>query len=158
MDNSATVIESGDLAPDFELTSVGGSKIRLSNFRGEKHVVLVFFPFSFTGVCEGELCALQEDYSKFESANSQIIGVSCDSTFAQARWTQDKGFPFPLVSDFWPHGQVSRSYGVFNEKLGCANRTTFIIDQKGLVTGMICSDDIGSPRERADYEAAIAAL
>ncbi len=158
VDEQRSKIESGDLAPEFELTSVGGEKIRLSSFRGERNVVLVFFPFAFTGVCEGELCALRDDLPKFESARAQVLGVSCDSKFSQSRWSKESAFSFPLLSDFWPHGEVAKRYGVFNETLGCANRTTFVIDKYGIVVGMICSDDIGSPRERADYEAALAAL
>ena len=152
------LIEPGDEAPDFELPGTDGEKIRLSSFRGKQNVVLVFYPFTFTGVCEGELCALRDDLDAFNAANAQVIAISCDSKFSQSRWAKEREFTFPLLSDFWPHGEVSRLYGVFNEALGCANRTTFVIDKAGLVSALLCSEDIGSPRERADYEAAIAGL
>jgi peroxiredoxin len=148
----------GDEAPDFELKDQSGNAVRLSDFRGKKAVALVFYPFTFTGVCEGELCALRDDLSAFESAGAQVLAVSCDSRHSQRVWAEQRGYEFPVLSDFWPHGAVARSYGVFNEALGCANRATFIVDRDGKIVDTFESPDLATPREKARYEEALANL
>lgn len=150
-------VEVGQEAPDFELRQ-GWDTVKLSDFRGKENVVLVFYPFTFTGVCQGELCELRDDPSSFKSANAQVIAISCDSPHSQARWAEDQGFGFPVVGDFWPHGAVARAYGVFNEALGCADRATFVIDKAGKVVAEFASPDLLTPRGRADYDAALAKL
>ena len=150
-------IEVGQQAPDFEL-SQGYNKVKLSDYRGKENVVLVFYPFTFTGVCQGELCELRDDPSSFATSGAQVIAISCDSPFSQARWADEQGFEFPVLGDFWPHGAVARAYGVFNEALGCADRATFVIDKEGKVVATFASPDLITPRQRADYEAALAKL
>ena len=120
--------------------------------------MLVFYPFTFTGVCEGELCALREDLSQFETANAQLLAASCDSRFAQQRWAKQEGFTFPLLSDFWPHGAVSRAYGVLNEQVGAANRVMFVIDKHGTIVEVFESPNLGTPRDHATYRTALARL
>jgi len=149
-------IEIGQEAPDFELKDQNGDAVKLSSFRGDKAVALVFYPFTFTGVCEGELCALRDDFSEFESAGVQVLAVSCDSRHAQRVWAEQKGYQFPVLSDFWPHGAVAKSYGVFNDALGCANRATFVIDKNGKVADTFASPELGTPREQSSYAAALA--
>ena len=151
-------VEAGQQAPDFELKGTDGQTHKLSEHRGKDNVVLVFYPFTFTGVCQGELCSLRDDISRFEAANAQVYGVSCDSTHAQKKWAEEQGFNFPLLSDFWPHGDVSRAYGVFNEALGAAMRGTFVIDKDGKVTAAFQSADLKTPRAQEDYEKALAQL
>ena len=148
----------GDEAPDFTKRATTGEEITLSQFRGEKPVVLVFYPFTFSGICQGELCALRDDPSQFETATAQLLAISCDSRFAQQQWAQQQAFTFPVLSDFWPHGEVARAYGVFNEKLGAANRATFVIDKAGTIVDVFETPNVGTPRERTDYEAALAKL
>jgi len=150
-------IEVGQEAPDFEL-SQGFDKVKLSDYRGKENVVVVFYPFTFTGVCQGELCELRDDLSSFQTANAQLIAISCDSPFSQARWAEEQGFGFPVLGDFWPHGAVARAYGVFNEALGCANRATFVIDKDCRVAATFESPELLTPRSRADYEAPLAKL
>ena len=151
-------VEVGQEAPDFELPDQSRNKVKLSDFRGASNVVLVFYPFTFTGVCQGELCSLRDDIGSFERAGVQVLAVSCDSPFAQAKWAEEQGFGFPVLSDFWPHGDVSRAYGVFNEALGCANRQTFVIDKEGKVTSTFASADLGTPRAKEEYDSALAKL
>jgi mycoredoxin-dependent peroxiredoxin len=151
-------VEVGQQAPDFELTDQNRNKVKLSDYRGKSSVVLVFYPFTFTGVCQGELCTLRDDIGSFERAGVQVLAVSCDSPFAQAKWSEEQHFNFPVLSDFWPHGEVSRSYGVFNEALGCANRQTFVIDKDGAVVSTFASADLGTPRATEEYEKALAGL
>jgi peroxiredoxin len=150
-------VEVGQKAPEFELKNPAGETVTLSAFRG-KPVLLVFYPFTFTGVCEGELCRLRDDYSQFEEAGVQVLAVSCDSPYAQRVWTEQQGFTFPVLSDFWPHGAVARAYGVFNEAVGCANRASFLIDGQGSVIDTFATDSLGTPREAARYTEAIAKL
>jgi len=147
-------IATGQQAPDFELKDQNGDAVKLSSFRGQKAVALVFYPFTFTGVCEGELCALRDDFSEFENADVQVLAVSCDSRHAQRVWAEQQGYQFPLLSDFWPHGAIAKAYGVFNEALGCANRATFVIDKDGKVVDTFASADLGTPREQSSYKAA----
>ena len=148
-------IEIGQEAPDFELKDQTGEAVKLSSFRGNKAVALVFYPFTFTGVCEGELCALRDDFSEFENAGVQVLAVSCDSRHAQRVWAEQKGYQFPVLSDFWPHGEVAKAYGVFNDALGCANRATFVIDTSGKVVDTFASPDLGTAREPASYKEAL---
>ena len=148
----------GTLAPDFTLKDQGGRDIRLSSYRGMRNVVLVFYPFTFTGVCEGELCSLRDDLSEFEHSNAQVLAVSCDSQFAQQRWAAAHGFTFPVLSDFWPHGEVAKAYGVFNDALGCAMRATFLIGKDGTIVDAFETPDLGTAREKSRYAEAIAKL
>jgi peroxiredoxin len=150
--------EIGQSAPDFELKDTGGETVTLSQFKGQKPVLLVFYPFTFTGVCEGELCRIRDDYRDFEDAGVQVLAVSCDSRHAQRVWTEQMGYQFPVLSDFWPHGEVAKAYGVFNEALGCANRASFLIDGNGTVVDTFASQDLGTPREADRYRDALAKL
>jgi peroxiredoxin len=151
-------VDVGQAAPDFTLKDQDGNDVTLSSFRGGQSVVLVFYPFTFTGVCQGELCSLRDDLSDFEQVKAQVLAISCDSRHAQKQWSEQQGFNFPVLSDFWPHGAVAKAYGVFNEQLGCANRATFVIDPRGDVVDRFESPGLGTPRERAEYEAALAKL
>jgi peroxiredoxin len=151
-------VEIGQEAPDFTLKDQDGNDVTLSSFRGNQNVVIVFYPFTFTGVCQGELCSLRDDLSEFDAVKAQVLAISCDSRHAQKRWATEQGFTFPVLSDFWPHGEVARAYGVFNEQLGCANRATFVLDTAGKVVDTFASANLGTPRERAEYEAALSKL
>src|SRR4051812_39077498 len=151
-------IEVGDEAPEFELKNPDNEVVKLSGFRGEKPVLLVFYPFTFTGVCEGELCQLRDDFSQFSDAGVQVLAVSCDSRHSQRVWNEQQGFGFPFLSDFWPHGAAAQAYGVFNEALGCANRATFLIGTDGVVVDTFATDDLGTARDPARYAEALAKL
>lgn len=150
-------IEIGQAAPSFSAPDQDGNPVSLADFEG-RPVVLVFYPFTFTGVCEGELCRLRDDHSQFEAAGAQVLAVSCNAKHVQKRWAEEQGYGFPVLSDFWPHGAVAQAYGVFNEALGCANRTTFVIGSDGTVADVIASEDLGTPREHDRYAQALAAL
>jgi peroxiredoxin (alkyl hydroperoxide reductase subunit C) len=150
-------IEIGQTAPAFDLQDPAGEHVTLADFAGEKAVALVFYPFTFTGVCEGELCTLRDDHAELTDAGVQVLAVSCDSRHAQRIWTEQQGFTFPVLSDFWPHGEVARAYGVFNDALGCANRATFLIGTDGTVVDVIESE-LGTPRAPERYREAIAKL
>jgi mycoredoxin-dependent peroxiredoxin len=151
-------IEIGQPAPEFSLKDQTGELVSLSDFRGKQPVALVFYPFTFTAVCEGELCRLRDDFSEYTDAGVQVLACSCDTPFAQKQWATQQGYQFPVLSDFWPHGAVAKAYGVFNEERGCANRGTFLIDADGTVVDVFVSPDLGTAREKARYDEALAKL
>jgi peroxiredoxin len=151
-------IAAGAPAPSFTLKDPGGADVSLADFAGEKAVALVFYPFTFTGVCEGELCALRDDLSEYEAAGVQVLAVSCDSRFAQGVWSEQQGYNFPVLSDFWPHGETARAYGVFNEDLGCAIRATFLIGKDGVIVDAFETDSLGTARAKERYTEALAKL
>ena len=126
-------LETGAPAPDFTLRDQHGQTVTLSSFVGEKAVVLVFYPFAFSGVCTGELCEIRANLPTFESEEVQLLAVSCDPMFALRAFADQDDLTFPLLSDFWPHGAVSSAYGVFDEARGCSRRSTFIIDRDGIL-------------------------
>jgi peroxiredoxin len=118
----------GTAAPDFELRDQHGASIRLGDLR-DRPVVLVFFPFAFTGVCTDELRELRGGLG----VDADVLAVSCDSMFTLRAYGDANEIEYPLLSDFWPHGEVARRYGVFDERRGCALRGTFVIDTSGVI-------------------------
>jgi peroxiredoxin len=147
----------GQAAPDFEALNQHGEKVSLTSFKGEKNVVLLFYPFSFSGICTGELCALRDDLSAFANENVQLLVISCDPMYAQRAYADQEKYSFPVLTDFWPHGAVSKAYGVFDEARGCAVRGTFIIDKTGILRWQVVNG-LGDARNLEDYKAAIASL
>jgi peroxiredoxin len=153
-----TALAAGTEAPDFTLKDQDRNDVTLSSFRGKSAVALVFYPFTFTAVCQGELCELRDDLSRYESAGVQVLAVSCDSMFAQKKWADEMGFTFPVLSDRWPTGEVAKAYGVFNEALGVANRGTFVIDKNGKIVDSVETENLGTAREKEWYEQAVGKL
>ena len=150
-------VDVGDQAPDFELPDSTRSPVRLSSFRGRKKVVVVFYPLAFTPVCQGELCALRDNLPDFDGDDVQTLAISCDNGPTHAAWAAQQGFTFPLLSDFWPHGEVARAYGVFDEASGLALRGTFIVDLDGTVAWKTVHA-IPDPRDLEEYRAVLARL
>ena len=150
-------VEVGAQAPDFALKDQNNQEVRLSDFRGLKTVILVFYPLAFTGTCQGELCALRDNLSDFENDDVQVLTVSVDSSPTHKVWADREGYDFPLLSDFWPHGGVAQAYDVFNTERGFANRGTFIIDRDGVVR-FVERNGPGQPRDQDAWRKALAAL
>lgn len=147
----------GELAPDFEATDQHGVKVALSSFRGKQAVVLLFYPFSFSGICTSELCAVRDDLQDFQNEKVQLLAISCDAMHTQRAFAEAQGYKFPVLTDFWPHGEIARAYEVFNESRGCAVRGTFIIDKSGILRWQIVNV-MGGARDIGDYKSALAAL
>jgi peroxiredoxin len=147
-------LENDTQAPDFELASQHGAPVRLSDFRGKSAVALVFFPLAFSGTCTGELCELRDNLALFKEQGVELIGISVDSKHALRVWSEQEGYDFTLLADFWPHGQVAKEYGVFLDDKGFANRATFLID----VDGIIRASFITAPGEARSLDAYRAAL
>ena len=147
----------GAPAPDFVLKDQNNQEVRLSDFRGSKNVLLVFYPLAFTGTCQGELCEVRDNIGDFQSDSVQVLAISVDSVYSHKVWADREGFEFPLLADFWPHGEVAHAYGVFNRDRGFANRGTFLIDKTGVIR---FAEEVGpgSSRDQQAWQEAIAAL
>ena len=143
----------GDHAPDFELTNQFGEPVSLSQFRG-RPVVLVFYPLSFSGICTGELCELRDNFSIFETSGVELIAVSVDSKFVQAKFAEQERYSFNVLADFWPHGEVAKNYGVFIEERGIATRATFVIDSEGVIAAKMVNGP-GDARSLVDHKKAL---
>ena len=150
-------LEIGTSAPDFKLKNQFGEEVALSSFKGNKNVVLLFYPFAFSGICTGELCGLRDDLSSFQNDNVELIAISCDAMHTQKAFAEKEGYKFSLLTDFWPHGEVAKKYGVFNDERGCAIRGTFIIDKSGVLRWSVINS-IGDARNLVDYKEALAKL
>lgn len=151
------MIAVGDTAPDFTLKDQNNEEVTLADFRGQQSVLVIFYPFAFTGICTGELARVRDELPAFQNDDVQAVTVSCDSPYTHKIFAEREGFAFPLLSDFWPHGAVAQAYGVFNEKGGMANRGTFLIDMDGIVRFAECNGP-GEGRDADEWKAAIAAL
>jgi peroxiredoxin len=162
-------IQAGESAPDFRLKDQHGRTVALSDFHGTRNVLLMFFPFAFTSVCTGELQAVQAALPSLQDKDGKgdtgdkgdkgtaVLAVSCDSMHALRAFSDAERLDFPLLTDFWPHGTVSRAYGVFADDKGCALRGTFVIDKRGIVRWTVVNG-LPDARDLQDYTKALAAL
>ena len=150
-------VDVGDLAPDFELQDQNRQPVRLSSYRGKKNVVIVFYPLAFTSTCQGEMCAIRDSIADFDSDDVQTLAISVDSSATHKRWAEEQSYTFPLLADFWPHGEVARSYGVLEEQFGIATRGTFIVDKQGKVAYKVVNA-IPDARDLDEYRKVLDAL
>lgn len=151
------MIDVGREAPDFTLRDQNREEFTLSEWRGKKAVLVVFYPFAFTGICTGELNRIRDQLPAFQNDDVQVVTISCDSVYSQKVFSMREELEFPLLADYWPHGEVARSYGVFNDEGGFANRGTFLVDRAGIVR-FAEMNAIGEGREADDWIAAIKSL
>lgn len=148
------MVDVGDEAPDFTLKNQHGEDISLSSFRG-RSVVLVFFPFAFSGICSGEFAEIRDRTAELDDA--EVLAISCDHFFANRAFADALGLQFSVLSDFWPHGEVSRAYGIFNDDVGVAERGTYVLDGHGIVRWKI-EHGIGEARDLGAYREALSVL
>lgn len=147
-------LQVGAQAPDFELRNQGREKVSLDDLKGSK-IAVVFIPFAFTSTCEGELCEIRDNFEVFARTGTRVVAITCDTSATNAAWARENSFEFDILSDFWPHGEVSRRYDTFNETFGYAERTTYFIDEGGTITDVVRSDELREARPFAHYEAAL---
>lgn len=147
----------GAIAPDFTLRDQFGQFVTLSQFRGQSAVAMVFFPLAFTGTCTGELCELRDNLALFTDANVTLLGISVDSTATLRVFAEREGYDFSLLADFWPHGEVARSYGAFLDDKGFATRASILLDIEGVVRASFAVSP-GESRPLDAYRAALAEL
>jgi peroxiredoxin (alkyl hydroperoxide reductase subunit C) len=150
-------VQVGSTAPEFTLPDANRAPVSLLEFRGKKAVLLVFYPFAFSGTCTGELTALRDDIGTFQNDQVQVLAISTDPAPALKAWSDAQQFEFPLLSDFWPHGAVAEAYGVLHEQGGMANRGTFLIGVDGVVTFAEVNGP-GEARDQSAWKRAVEAL
>jgi peroxiredoxin len=127
-------LKPGDEAPDFELRSHRGGTVRLSDYRGKKHVVLAFHPLAFTPVCATQMSGYELDLPRLNERDAIVLGISIDPQPSKTAWAKTLGsISFDLLSDFHPHGDVAQKYGVFRQKEGFSERAIFIVDKQGKI-------------------------
>jgi peroxiredoxin len=124
------MIEIGNKAPDFKLKDQNGKTVKLSGFKGKK-VLLSFRPLAWTSVCHDQMRLLEENHLRFEELNTVALGIGVDSVPSNKAWAQSMDIKNTrLISDFWPHGEVARSYGIFRDKDGFSERANILIDEE----------------------------
>ena len=126
------MLATGTQAPDFELNSTPDQKLKLSDLLGKK-VILAFYPADWSPVCSDEMALFNETLKLFSKHNAQLLGISVDSKWSHLAFSQNRKFHFPLLSDFEPKGEVAKRYGVYDEKVGEAQRALFVLDEKGMI-------------------------
>ena len=146
----------GLAAPAFSLTDQNGREFALEEHRGTA-ILLVFVPFAFSDVCTNELVELRNAGDLQGREDLVVVIVSCDSMYTMKAWADTHSYRSPLLSDFWPHGDVARSFDVFNEAEGLANRGTFLIDNDGIVRWSVVNPK-GKARNIDDYRREVFAL
>ncbi len=127
-------LEIGAEAPDFTLRDQFGQHTTLSSYRGSKAVALVFYPYAFSGVCTSEMAQIRRRLDEFLTFDTEVLAISCDPMFALRAFSDSDGLNFPLLSDFWPHGEVCRAYGVLDERSGSPRRSSYVVDKAGRIT------------------------
>jgi peroxiredoxin len=123
----------GGPAPDFKLRDQFGQDVTLSSYRGRKAVAVFFYPFAFSGVCTGEMAGIRDRLAEFMTFDTEVLAISCDPVYSLRVFAEQDGLNFPLLSDFWPHGEVADAYDVFDAAKGCARRSSYVIDKDGAV-------------------------
>jgi mycoredoxin-dependent peroxiredoxin len=149
-------ISVGDTAPEFSLPDQDKQVVSLAGLRGAP-VLVVFYPFAFSGTCTGELCQLRDELAIYTDAGVKVVAISTDPTFALKAFREKEGLPFPLLSDFWPHGATAQAYGVFNDKAGMALRGTFLVDAEGKVA-FAEVNPAGDARQQSGWKDAVGQL
>ncbi len=150
-------LDVGTTAPDFTLKDQNNQEVTLSSYQGKKNVLLVFYPLAFTGTCQGELCQVRDELPKFENDDTAVLAISVGASPSHKVWAAEQGYTFPLLADFWPHGAVAQTYGVFNEATGFANRGTFVIDRSGVIQFAEMNGP-GEARDQSGWDKALSAL
>ena len=143
----------GQAAPDFTLKGPGGQRITLSEFKGSKNVLLVFYPLAFSPVCSNQLPQIQGDLSRLQALDIEVFGISVDSHWSNTRFAQDLGLTFPLLSDW--NREASEAYGVLLPSPGYSNRALFLVDKQCRIAYQQIQEDI---QEIPDIEKVIDAL
>lgn len=145
------------LAPDFTLFDQKKNAVSLESLKGRRTLV-IFIPFPFTGICEGELCDIRDNMNQLNDVDANVVVITCDTVPANAKWAADNGFEFPILSDFWPHGAAAQAYGCFNDTIGVAMRATYVLDSNGIIREIISTSQLSEPRHISDYHDSLASI
>ena len=147
----------GTPAPDFTLLDQNRNEVSLGDLKGRKSLI-VFIPFPFTGICDGEACAIRDGLGALESMDANVVVITVHALFTNAKWAEEHDFSFPILADFWPHGEVCRSFDNFNEDRGVPMRATYVLDEDGIIRDVIATDSLGEAREYELQREALAAV
>jgi len=147
----------GTPAPDFSLFDQNREEVSLGDLNGSK-ALIVFIPFPFTGHCDNEGCQLRDGLVELAEVDAKVVVITAHAVPTNAKWAAENDFTFPVLANFWPHGDVIKAYDAFNEVLGSANRVTYVLDGAGVIRDVIATDSLGTPREYELYSEALAAL
>lgn len=149
--------EVGSPAPAFSLRNVDGETVSVDDLKGRKSLV-VFIPFPFTGTCEAELCSIRDGLADLQRLDANVVAITTDTVFSNRTWSEKNSFGFPVLSDFWPHGEVAMAYGTFDDRVGAANRSTYVLDEEGVVRAIVATETRREAREFDDYVKALEAI
>ncbi len=144
------MVDVGEKIPDFELTNVNREKMKTEDFLGEK-TMFVFMPFPFSGVCTPEVCELRDNSSLMEEANMNTVIITVGAWATNLTWATQYDIKFPILADFWPHGEVAQKFGCFNEKVGTAMRYSYLTNEENIITEIIKSDEFPIARDFSEY-------
>lgn len=147
----------GTQAPNFTLFDQNKSEASLDDLKGHSALV-VFIPFPFTGHCDNEGCRLRDGLGELGELDAKVVVITTHAIPTNAKWASDNGFNFPVLADYWPHGEVTQAYGAFNDATGSANRVTYVLDVRGVVRDVIATESLGTPRDYELYGQALAAI
>jgi peroxiredoxin len=153
---SGGVIQAGDMAPDFTLSSTSGSDVTLSSFRGRQNVLVAFFPAAFTGTCDAEVCEFGDELSQYASRNTAVLPISVDQLPTLRALKKHEGVKVDMLADV--RRDVVAAYGVLDDRLYRANRAYFLVDKEGVVRWRHVEANNGEKRETAELLRQIEAL
>ncbi len=145
-DISVQDVQAGQPAPDFTLEDENGNRVTLSELRGQP-VVLVFYPFDWSGICTREMCSIRDSYGLWQATGARVLGISRDSKYSHRAWKEHLGLGYSLLADL--RGDVAKLYGAWNEQACRADRMTVVIDPQGIVRYVI-HNDAGTMRDMGE--------
>jgi peroxiredoxin len=143
-------LDVGTPAPPFTLHSHTREQISLEGLKG-RPTMIVFMPYPHTPTCESEACEIRDNWASFDAMDAQVVMVTTHAIPTNRSWAEAQGYQFPILSDYWPHGEVSRAYDTFDETFGYARRTTYVLDAEGMIREVIATDQLREARPFAAY-------
>ena len=140
----------GDQIPEFELYNYDKTKYTNKDFLGQK-TMFVFMPFPFSSVCDKEICELRDNQESFLKEDTNTVLVTVGASPTNRAWAEHYNIEFPILSDFWPHGETAKKFGCFHDGVGISLRYTYVTDEENVITEIIKSDEIGVERDFSEY-------
>tara|TARA_Y100001970_G_scaffold189942_1_gene230915 strand:+ start:970 stop:1425 length:456 start_codon:yes stop_codon:yes gene_type:complete len=144
-------INVGDKIPEFKLINIDKESYEDKDFLGTK-TMFVFMPFPFSSVCDKEICDLRDYQSEFEKKDTNTVLITVGARPTNEAWANHYKINFPILADFWPHGEISKKFGCFDETAGISLRYTYLTDEENIVTDIIKSDEIPVERNFTEYK------
>jgi peroxiredoxin len=140
----------GTPAPGFRLMSQDRVEMSLDDLKGNPSMI-VFMPYPHTRTCESEACEIRDHEESFETLGAKVVMITTHAIPTNRSWAEAMGYHFPILADYWPHGEVSRAYDTFDETFGYAKRTTYVLNADGVIRDVIATDQLREARPFAAY-------